>query len=131
MSSCTSPTSSSNKPNIPLLFEENDCGCFLLSRQKFEYGILLHDIGYGTDETMGSFMMQDKRVETYGLTPIKAARSKLTKGLLTSQYRSLFTVGGYQKKLELLVSDARALPGHLEALIAASRLEFSKRAKPG
>ena len=80
---------------------------------------------------MGSFMMQDKRVETYGLTPIKAARSKLTKGLLTSQYRSLFTVGGYQKKLELLVSDARAIPGQLEALIAESRLEFSKRAKPG
>ncbi len=69
-------SASNNKPKIPLLFAENDCGCFLLSRQKFEYGILLHDIAYGTDEAMGSFMMQDKHVETYGLTPIKSA-SKL------------------------------------------------------
>jgi hypothetical protein len=80
---------------------------------------------------MGSFMMQDKRVAAYGLTPIKAARSKLTKGLKTSEYRSLFSVGGFQKKLELLVSDALAIPGQLEAMIAASRLELSQKAKPG
>jgi hypothetical protein len=80
---------------------------------------------------MGSFMMQDKRVGAYGLTPIKAARSKLTKGLATSEYRSLFRVGGFQKKLELFILDALAMPGQLEALIAASRLEYSNKAKPG
>ena len=100
MSSVTSPLTASKDPNMPLLFAKNDCGCFLLSGKKIEFGILLHDIGYGSDESMGSFMMQDKRVATYGLTPIKAARSKLTKGLLTSEYRSLFSLGGFQKKLE-------------------------------
>ena len=131
MSSVTSPLTASKDPNMPLLFAKNDCGCFLLSGKKFEFGILLHDIGYGSDESMGSFMMQDKRVATYGLTPIKSARSKLTKGLKTSEYRSLFTLGGFQKKLELYVSDVLAIPGALEAMIAASRLEFSKKAKPG
>jgi hypothetical protein len=131
MSSCTSPVTASNNPKMTLLFAENDCGCFLLSGKKIEYGILLHDIPYGTDEAIGSFMMQDKRVATYGLTPIKSARSKMTKGLITSEYRSLFTHAGFQKKLELLVSNALAIPGQLEAMIAASRLEFSKKGKPG
>ena len=99
----------SKDPNIPLLFAKNDCCCFLLSGRKFEYGILLHDIPYGTDEPYGTFMMQDKRVETYGLTAIKAARSKLTKGLPTSEYRSMFTIGAFQKKLELFVTDALAI----------------------
>ncbi len=67
----------------------------------------------------------------HGLTPIKAARGKRTKGLSSSQYRSTFRVGGFQKKLELYVSDALAIPGQLEALIAASRLEYAKKAKPG
>ena len=89
MSSLPSPVTASKDPNMPLLFAKNDCGCFLLSGKKFEYGILLLDITYGLDETMGTFMMQDKRVATYGLRQVKAARSKLTKGLITSEYRSL------------------------------------------
>ena len=80
---------------------------------------------------MGSFMMQDKRVATYGLSPMKAARSNLTLGLKTSEYRTLFALGEFQKKLELYVSDALAIPGQLEAMIAASREEFSKKARPG
>ncbi len=131
MSASTSPETVFKDPNMPLLFAKNDCGFFLLAGRKFEYGILLHDIGYGTEETKGSFMIQDKRVATYGLTPIKAARSKLTKGLETSEYRSTFRVGGFQRKLELLVSDALAMPGHLEALIAASTLEYTNKPRVG
>jgi hypothetical protein len=131
MSASTSPVATSEDHIMPLLFAKNDCGCFLLSGKTFEYGILLHDIGYDTEETKGSFMMQDKRVATYGLTPIKAARSKLTKGLETSEFRSTFRVEGFQKKLELFVSDALAIPGHLEALIAASIKEYGNKPRPG
>ncbi len=129
MSSSTAPVTTSKDQNNPLLFAKNDCCCFLLGGKKFEYGILLHDIGM--DETAGDFMMQDKRVETYVLRPIKAARSKLTKGLETSEYRSYFRVGGFQSKLELFVSDALAMPCYLDNLITASRLEYNNKARPG
>ena len=131
MSSSASPESTTIDPKIPLLFAKNDCGCFLLSGQKYEYGILLLDITYGKDETMGTFMMQDKRVATFALSKVKASRTKLTKGLITSKFRSLFSVGMWQKKLELYVSDALAIPGDLDAKISASRTDFSKKMKPG
>ncbi len=131
MSQSTSPVTAYKDPNLSLLAAKNDCGCFLLSGQKFEYGILLHDIGYGTEENKGSFMMQDKRVATYGLRHIEAARRKLTKGLESSEYRSTFRVGMWQTKLELYVADALAMPGNLEAMIAASTLAFSNKAKVG
>jgi hypothetical protein len=76
-------------------------------------------------------MMQDKRVATFALRLVKAARSKLTRGLKTSEYRSLFSLGQRQTKLELYVLDALAIPGHLDAMISASRLEFSQKTKPG
>jgi hypothetical protein len=116
---------------MPLLFAKNDCGCFLLSAKKFEYGILLLDITYDKDETMGTFMMQDKRVATYGLRQVQSARSKLTKGLKTSEIKTMFTLGNWQKKLEMYVCDALAIPGQLDAMISASRLEFSQKTKPG
>ena len=131
MSSLPSTVTASMGPKIPLLLAKNDCGCFLLSGKKFEYGILLLDITYDKDETMGTFMMQDKRVATYGLRQVESARSKLTKGLKTSEIKSMFTLGNWQKKLEMYVCDALAIPGHLDAMISASRLEFSQKTKPG
>ena len=131
MSSLPSTVTASMGPKIPLLLAKNDCGCFLLSGKKFEYGILLLDITYDKDETMGTFMMQDKRVATYGLRQVESARSKLTKGLKTSEIKSMFTLGNWQKKLEMYVCDALAIPGQLDAMISASRLEFSQKTKPG
>jgi hypothetical protein len=71
---------------------------------------------------MGISMMQDKRVATYSLKAIAAAQTKFTKGLPSSEY---------QKKLELLVSDAISIPGELSKAIAAARTEFSSKAKAG
>ncbi len=41
MSESTSPVTAYKDPNLSLQFAKKDCGCFLLSGRKFEYGILL------------------------------------------------------------------------------------------
>ena len=43
MSSLPSTVTASMGPKIPLLLAKNDCGCFLLSGKKFEYGKFIVD----------------------------------------------------------------------------------------
>ncbi len=46
----------------PVKFAKKMCACFLLSSPKiYEFGILVHDIGFGAEEHMGTFLMEDKR----------------------------------------------------------------------
>ncbi len=62
--------------------------------QKFEFGILVHDIGFGAEENMGTFLMEDKRYETFAL-------NRLTLGRTDNAFKSKFRAMKYQALLEL------------------------------
>jgi hypothetical protein len=64
---------------VPVKFAKKMCACFLLSSpKKFEFGILVHDIGSGAEEHMGTFLMKDKRYETFALGILAVASNRLT-----------------------------------------------------
>ncbi len=101
------------------------CACFLLSSpKKFEFGILVHDIGFGAEENMGTFLMEDKRYETFALGILAAASNRLTLGRGDNAFKSKFCAMKYQALLELYLSDAEAIPGEFQKAVAAAVAAF-------
>jgi hypothetical protein len=101
------------------------CECFLLSSpKKIEFGILVHDIGFGAEENMGTFIMEDKRVETFALGILAVASNRLKLGRGDNAFRSKFRAMKYQALLELYLSDAEAIPGELQKAVAAAVAAF-------
>jgi hypothetical protein len=63
---------------VPIKFAKKMCGCFLLSSPKiFEFGILVHDNGFGAEENMDTFIMEDKRNETFALGILAVTSNRL------------------------------------------------------
>jgi hypothetical protein len=106
---------------VPIKFAKKMCACFLLSSpKKFEFGILVHGIGFGPEENMGKFLMEDKRYETFALGILAVASNKLTLGRTDNAIKSKFRAMKYQALLEFYLSDAEAIPGELQKAVAAA-----------
>ncbi len=110
---------------VPIKFAKKMCACFLLtSPKKFEFGIIVHDIGFGAEEHMGTFLMEDKRYETFALGILAVASNRLTLGRGDNAFKSEFRAMKYQARLELYLSDAEAIPGELQKAVAAAVAAF-------
>ena len=110
---------------VPIKFPKKMCACFLLSSpKKFEFGILVHDIGFGAEEHKGTFLMEDKRYETFPLGTLAVASNRLTLGRGDNAYKSKFRAMNYQARLELYLSDAESIPGELRKAVAAAVAAF-------
>ncbi len=80
----------------PTKFAKKMCACFLLSsHQKFEFGILVHDIGFAAEENIGTFIMEDKRYETFALGILAVASNRLKLGRGDSAFKSKFCAMKY------------------------------------
>ena len=73
---------------VPVKFPKKMCACFVLSSpKKFEFGILVHDIGFGAEEHKGTFLMEDKRYETFALGILAVASNRLTLGQADNAFK--------------------------------------------
>ena len=92
---------------VPVKFAKKMCACFVLSSpKKFEFGILVHDIGFGAEEHKGTFLMEDKRYETFALGILAVASNRLSVGRGDNVYKSKFRAMNYRARLELYLTDA-------------------------
>ncbi len=100
---------------VPVKFAKKMCACFpLFSPKKIEFGILAHDIGFGAEENMSTFLMEDKKsYETFALGILAVASNRLTLGRTFNAIKSKFRTMKYQALLELYLTDAEAIPGEL------------------
>ncbi len=73
---------------------------------------------------MGTFIMEDKRVETFALGILAVASNRLKLGRGDNAFRSKFRAMKYQALLELYLSDAEAIPGELQKAVAAAVAAF-------
>ncbi len=90
----------------------------------FEFGILAHDIGFAAEENMGTFIVEDKRYETFALGILAVASSRLKLGRADNAFKSKLRAMKYQALLELYLSDAEAIPGELQKAVAAAVAAF-------
>jgi hypothetical protein len=105
----------------PVKFVKKMCACFLLSSPKnYEFGILVHDIGFGAEEHMGTFLMEDKRYETFALGILAVASNRLTLGRADNAFKSKFRTMQYRARLELYLSDAESMPDEFQKAVAAA-----------
>jgi hypothetical protein len=110
---------------VPVKFAKKMCACFVLSSpKKFEFGILVHDIGFGAAEHKGTFLMEDKRYETFALGTLAVASNRLTLGRGENEYKSKFRAMKYRARLELYLTDAESMPGELQKGVAAAEAAF-------
>ena len=106
---------------VPVKFAKKMCACFVLSSpKKFEFGILVHDIGFGAEEHKGTFLMEDKRYETFALGILAVASNRLTLGRGDNAYKPKFCAMNYRARLELYLTDAESMPGELQKGVAVS-----------
>ena len=73
---------------------------------------------------MSTFLMEDKRYETYALGILAVASNRLTLGRTDNALKSKFCAMKYQALLELYLSDAEAIPGELQKAVAAAVAAF-------
>ena len=73
---------------------------------------------------MGTFIMEDKRYETFALGILAVASNRLTLGRTDNAFKSKFRAMKYQALLELYLSDAKAIPGELQKAVAAAMAAF-------
>ncbi len=115
---------------VPVKFAKKMCACFVLSSpKKFEFGILVHDIGFGAEEHKDTFLMENKSYETFSLGILAVASNRLTLGRGDNLYKSKFRAMNYRARLELFHTDAEAMPGELQKGAAAAVAAFTVASK--
>ena len=67
---------------------------FTTGRDKWFYGVLLHNIGWQPEDDCGTFLLEDAHVDTYTIKVVDAATLRLQKGDYSiSQYRQGLDAG--------------------------------------
>jgi hypothetical protein len=73
---------------------------FSVSRNKWYYGELLHNIGWAAEDDCGTFLLDDGHVETYKIKVVDDATLRLQKGdYLLSEYKRGLEAGKYKIRM--------------------------------
>ena len=77
-----------NHETHPFRHARGTYAAFTTGRDKWFYGVLLHNIGWQPEDDCGTFLLEDGHVETYNVKVVDAATLRLQKGDYSiSQYK--------------------------------------------
>ena len=84
-----------NHETHPFRHARGTYAAFTTGRDKWFYGVLLHNIAWLPEDDCGTFFLEDGHVETYNIKVVDAATLRLQKGDYSiSQYKRGLDAGG-------------------------------------